>query len=209
MTGDILLIILAHILKNKINWKRNKNVMKKQRCLVISAVLWSMLHLVDVQDDFHNTRCSWCITVRWWVPPMDQDMHTIPEPLSSSPVFCCVLVAGSLFFCAMFCRSLFILLYSFFLAVVLPVLLLFTDSDYPFDIFTLQNFNVWQLNDNNICINDDEIYGAVILMRRKLRLVILISKLHLEKAKDVQRDSNIKECWCCLTVTRQVPLVKQ
>ena len=183
--------------------------MKKQRCLVISAVLWSMLHLVDVQDDFHNTRCSWCITVRWWVPPMDQDMHTIPEPLSSSPVFCCVLVAGSLFFCAMFCRSLFILLYSFFLAVVLPVLLLFTDSDYPFDIFTLQNFNVWQLNDNNICINEDEIYGAVILMRRKLRLVILISKLHLENAKDVQRDINIKQCWCCLTVTRQVPLVKQ
>ena len=54
MTGDILLIILAHILKNKINWKRNKNEMKKQRCLVISAVLWSMLHLVNVQDDFHK-----------------------------------------------------------------------------------------------------------------------------------------------------------
>ena len=54
-----------------------------------------------------------------------------------------------------------------------------------------------------------EIYGAVILMRRKLRLVILISMLHLENAKDVQRDINIKQCWCCLTVTRQVPLVKQ
>ena len=96
--------------KNQIKWKRNKNEMK---CLVISPVLWSMLHLVGVQDDFHNTWCSWCITVRWWVPLMEQDLRTIPEPMCSSLVFCCVLVARSLFFCAMFCRSLFVLLSSF------------------------------------------------------------------------------------------------
>jgi len=44
--------------------------------------------------------------------------------------------------------------------------------------------------------NGMEIYGAVMLMRRNLRLVMLISMLHLENAKDVQRDINIKQCWC-------------
>ena len=38
-------------------------------------------------------------------------------------------------FMCMFFRSLFVLLYFFFLAIVLSVLLRFTDSDYPFDIF--------------------------------------------------------------------------
>jgi hypothetical protein len=40
-------------------------------------------------------------------------------------------------FMYMFCRSLFILLYFFLLAVMLPVLLRNTDSDYPFGIFKL------------------------------------------------------------------------
>jgi len=37
----------------------------------------------------------------------------------------------------MFCRSLFVLLYFFHLAIVLSVLLRFTNSDYPFGIFKL------------------------------------------------------------------------
>ena len=37
----------------------------------------------------------------------------------------------------MFCRSLFVLLSFFFLAIVLSVLLQFTDSDCPFGIFKL------------------------------------------------------------------------
>ena len=39
--------------------------------------------------------------------------------------------------CAMFCRSLFVLLSSFFLVIVLSVLLRFTDFYYPFGIFNL------------------------------------------------------------------------
>jgi len=35
----------------------------------------------------------------------------------------------------MFCRPLFVLLYFFLLAIVLSVLLRYTDSDYPFGIF--------------------------------------------------------------------------
>jgi hypothetical protein len=37
----------------------------------------------------------------------------------------------------MFCRSLFVLLYFFLLAIVLSVILRYTDSDYPFGIFKL------------------------------------------------------------------------
>jgi len=37
----------------------------------------------------------------------------------------------------MFYRSLFVLLYFFLLSIVLPVLLRYTDSDYPFGIFKL------------------------------------------------------------------------
>jgi hypothetical protein len=40
-------------------------------------------------------------------------------------------------FMCMFCRSLFVLVYFFFLAIVLSVLLRYTDSDYPFGIFKL------------------------------------------------------------------------
>ena len=41
--------------------------------------------------------------------------------------FSAVRVSRALVFCVVFCRSLFVLLY---LAIVLPVLLWFTDSDY-------------------------------------------------------------------------------
>ena len=43
----------------------------------------------------------------------------------------------SLVFCVMFCRSLFVLLYYFLLAIVLSPLLRFTDYGYPFGIFKL------------------------------------------------------------------------
>ena len=47
-----------------------------------------------------------------------------------TPVFCGVRVPRSLVFCVVFCRSLFVLL-----AIVLSVLLQFTDSDYLFKLF--------------------------------------------------------------------------
>jgi uncharacterized membrane protein len=63
---------------------------------------------------------------------MEQELLTLPENLSSPPVFSGVRVTQSLALCVMFCRSLFVLL-----AIVLSVLLRFTDSDYPFGIFKL------------------------------------------------------------------------
>jgi hypothetical protein len=50
------------------------------------------------------------------------------EPLSLPPVCSGVRVTRSLVLCVMFCRSLFVL---FLLAIVLFVVLRFTDSDYP------------------------------------------------------------------------------
>jgi len=55
------------------------------------------------------------------------------EHLCSCPVFSGVRVARSLVFCAMFCRSLFVL---FHLSIVLSVLR-FTASEYPFGTFKL------------------------------------------------------------------------
>ena len=62
---------------------------------------------------------------------MEQELSTLPEKLSSPPVFSGVRVTPSLIIFAMFCRSLFVLL-----VIVLSVLR-FTDSDYPFGIFKL------------------------------------------------------------------------
>jgi len=53
---------------------------------------------------------------------------TFPEHLNSLPIFSEVRVTLILVLCVMLCRSLFVL---FLLAIVLAVLLRFTDSDYP------------------------------------------------------------------------------
>ena len=63
---------------------------------------------------------------------MEQELPTLPEHLTSSPVLSGVRVIRSLFLCVCFFRSLFVLL-----AIVLYVLLRYTDSDYPFGIFKL------------------------------------------------------------------------
>jgi hypothetical protein len=67
------------------------------------------------------------------VSPVKQQLLTLPEHLSSPPVFSGVCVAWSLVFCVVFCRSLFVL---FLLAILLSVLV-FTDSHYPLGIFKL------------------------------------------------------------------------
>ena len=65
---------------------------------------------------------------------MEQELLTLPENLSSSPVFSGVRVTRSLVLCIYFvdrCLS----LCTFPLASVLSVLLRYTDSDYSFGIF--------------------------------------------------------------------------
>jgi len=60
---------------------------------------------------------------------VDQELLTHPEHLSSPPDSSGVRVTRSLIICVMFCRSLFVLL---LLAIVVSVLLQFTDSNFPF-----------------------------------------------------------------------------
>jgi hypothetical protein len=52
------------------------------------------------------------------VPLVKQELLTLPENMSSPPVFSGVRVARSLVFCVVFCRSLFVLLPFFYLAIV-------------------------------------------------------------------------------------------
>jgi hypothetical protein len=59
-------------------------------------------------------------------------------------------------FMCLFCRSLFVLLYFFFLAIVLSVLLRYTDPDYPFGISKLF---LWLIT------------GSVIMVARHVSLV--------------------------------------
>jgi hypothetical protein len=70
------------------------------------------------------------------VPLVVQELPTLPENLSSLPVFSGVRVARSLVLCVCAIdRCLFFVL--FHLAIVLSILLRFTDSDYSFGIFKL------------------------------------------------------------------------
>ena len=73
------------------------------------------------------------LTVTRRVSLMEQELLTLPEHLSSASGFqwgSCYSIFSLL--CNVFFRSLFVLL-----AIVLPVLLRFTDFDYPFGIFKL------------------------------------------------------------------------
>ena len=70
------------------------------------------------------------------MPLVKQEMPTLSEHLSSPPVFCAVCVTRPLVLficfvdgCLYFC--------TFSFAIVLSVLLRYTDSDYPFGIFKL------------------------------------------------------------------------
>ena len=73
------------------------------------------------------------------VPLVEQDLLIFPQHPSSPAVFSGVRVTPCLFLCVLFCRSFFpfYALVLFLLAIVLSVLLRFTDSDYPFGIFKL------------------------------------------------------------------------
>jgi hypothetical protein len=81
------------------------------------------------------------------VPLAEQELLTLLDHLNSPPVFS---EDYSIFsFICMFCRSFFVLLYFFLLAIVLSVLLRYTVSDCPFGIFKLF-FYAWNINEKRI-----------------------------------------------------------
>ena len=64
---------------------------------------------------------------------VEQELPNLPEHLISSPVFSGVRVTRSLVLCVCFVDRC-LAFYTFILAIVLSVLLRYTDSDYPFGI---------------------------------------------------------------------------
>ena len=80
-------------------------------CMEFMFYFRYLYFLTGVHHDFYIT---WCSEMRR-VSIVEQELLTLPEHQSSPPVFCGVLVARSLASCVVFCRSLFVLLYFFFL----------------------------------------------------------------------------------------------
>ena len=83
---------------------------------------------------------SWLITVfvtrvTRQVPPVEQELFTPAGAPAFTLGFSGVRVACYYSFICMFCRSLFVPFLLFLLTILLPVLLRFTDSAYPLDIF--------------------------------------------------------------------------
>ena len=98
----------------------------------------------------------WVVTrLTRWVPLVEQELLTLSEHLSSPPVFSGVRVTRSLVLCVCFVdRCLY--LCTFFLAIVLYVLLPYIDSDYPFGIFKLFLKGSWCSHNHYIlcvCVN--------------------------------------------------------
>ena len=87
------------------------------------------------------------------VPLVEQELITLPEHLSSPPVFSGIRVTRSLVLYICFvdrCLS-FVL---FLLAIVLSVLLQYTDSDSPFGIFKLFLLSLMGVNSRNDIHNE-------------------------------------------------------
>jgi len=72
------------------------------------------------------------------VPVVEQELSTLPEHPNLPLVLIGVRVTRSLILYVLFCRSLIVSPFVLFLlTIMLSVLLRFTDSDFPIDIFKL------------------------------------------------------------------------
>ena len=73
-----------------------------------------LLTFTGVQHDLYIRCCSCRLTVTRQLSHVEQELLTLPEHLSSHPVFGGVRVARFLVFCVVFCRSSLVILYFFF-----------------------------------------------------------------------------------------------
>ena len=96
--------------------------------------IWSTRKHFPVLSSFMITGVVTRLTRR--VPPVEQELLTLPEHLSPPPVFSGVRVTRSLVLYVCFVDLVFPFV-LFLLAIVLSVLLRYTDSDCPFGIFKL------------------------------------------------------------------------
>ena len=104
-----------------INSFHNKCAMKTWMIGNSKLMKWKTIKIQHCQNSSNMFSVyTWLITgfvtrlIRW-VPLVEQELLTLPEHLSSPPVFSGVRVTRSLvLYTCMFCRSLFVLLYFFF-----------------------------------------------------------------------------------------------
>ena len=121
--------------------------------IFLFIMFWNKTFLYNINTTkIFIWKYSWLITgfvtrLTRRVPLVEQELLTLPEHLSSHPVFSGVRVTRALIFCICFvdrCLSFCLLffwslccLFFCLLIIVLSVLLRYTASDYPFGIFNL------------------------------------------------------------------------
>ena len=140
------------LLPNLAQWfKRRLKFMWMQTCKMMTiamSVTNDHRYLLLVLSDIHSFPHSWLITgfvtkVTLQVPLVEQELLTLLELVA----FSWVRFAGSLLFCVMFCRSLFVLL------TIVSCVVWFADSDYPFDIFLIWT-NKEEILSTKSCLHD-------------------------------------------------------
>jgi hypothetical protein len=141
----ILVYVMYHIISiirfilyywGKCYWKFNSKLLRDSNYIdIVKTCIRDTLSEyysgwnINIQSIFLHSHANW---------PKIKEVSPLLYPASyflihSNHSVCSrVRVARSLVFCVVFCRSLFVLL-----AIVLSVLLRFTDSDYPIGIFQL------------------------------------------------------------------------
>jgi hypothetical protein len=107
-------------------------------CKYVKLEIWAFVFTLPIWWVYEAP--SWLITVfvtrvTRQVPPVEQELFTPAGAPAFTLGFSGVRVACYYSFICMFCRSLFVPFLLFLLTILLPVLLRFTDSAYPLDIF--------------------------------------------------------------------------
>ena len=79
---------------------------------------------INIRTPFHTVVTLWWndLCLEWIFELVKQELLTLPKHMSSPPMLSGVCITRSLVLCVMFCRSLFVFLYFFFLPIVLSVL---------------------------------------------------------------------------------------
>ena len=117
---------------------------------------------------------------------VEQELNTLPEHLSSSPVFSVVRVPRSFFFCITSCRSLFVLLSVLLLTIILSVLLWFTAFEYHVDNF--KHFLFFKKYEYRLYVNlfnSTNIWRYIYCKITTVKIYIIVKyKLHM-KCTDV------------------------
>jgi len=112
--------------------------------------------------------CNGFVTrVTRWVPQLEQVLFTLPEHLGSPTVFSVVLVARSLVFCLVFCRSLFVLFLLVIVVCPSTDLRLLVTPLISSNLSCTLTLNMQYLRINNMAILDWVALGLVVTLKIK------------------------------------------